>query len=243
MRAAEEERCLYRISAYRPRQALPVWEETLMCWQSLLFLNKTRHRRRYHAVALISQGGADILEAYKGSCWFKPVWQFYMRARIQRCFHAPVWMWFQISFPLFFLGQILLVSSHWKHSAGNDRIYPAYLVPVWRDNCSRFAQILPGLIWSQLPPGFPLTSVPSGPDPGLSCTSPDRVSASIYFRVCGGTWLCCIFFFFDALQPHLTECVKHTLNGNLKTPRPIFISSILVGICDISTHFRIQSKP
>lgn len=96
---------------------------------------------------------------------------------------------------LFFLGQILLVSSHWKHSAGNDRIYPAYLVPVWRDNCSRFAQILPGLIWSQLPPGFPLTSVPSGPDPGLSCTSPDRVSASIYFRVCGGTWLCCIFFF------------------------------------------------
>lgn len=49
--------------------------------------------------------------------------------------------------------------------------------------------------------------------------------------------------FFDALQPHLTECVKHTLNGNLKTPRPIFISSILVGICDISTHFRIQSKP
>lgn len=48
----------------------------------------------------------------------------------------------------------------------------------------------------------------------------------------------------DALQPHLTQRVKHNPNAPpRKPPRAIFISSILVRICDISTHFRIQSKP
>lgn len=105
------------------------------------------------------------------------------------------------------------------------------------------AQILPGLIWSQLALVASLSRF--GPRRGLILSSlalHQRDSASIYFRdiLLECTLLCCIF---DALQPHLTECVKHTLNGNLKTPRPIFISGILVGICDISTHFRIQSKP